>query len=215
MSISHAQARKFYDGLGSWQDYQVYERAAVNRLLARGEFESTESLFEFGCGTGRLAQQLLLNYLPSQASYEGVDISQTMISLSQQRLIDFQCRCKLSQSDGKVLLRREDDSCDRFLSCYVLDLLAEDEIGKLLSEANRILAPGGTLCLISLTHGETAIGKWVGQFWSFLYRRRATLVGGCRPIQLKQYVRGPDWRNIGSEVITSWGVSSEVLIAKK
>jgi ubiquinone/menaquinone biosynthesis C-methylase UbiE len=215
VSISHTQARKFYDDLGSWQDYQVYERAAINRLLSRGEFESTDSLFEFGCGTGRLAEQLLLHYLPTHASYEGVDISQIMIGISQQRLAGFQDRCKLSQSDGKVILRREDASCNRFVSCYVLDLLAEDEIGELLSEANRILAPGGTLCLISLTHGETTIGKWVEQSWSFLYRRRATLVGGCRPIRLRQYVRGPDWRNIRSEVITSWGVSSEVLIADK
>ena len=77
------EAKSFYDRLGKLQDTQkFYERAALHDLVAHGAFEQASAVFEFGCGTGSFANQLLSDYLPSQATYLGVDISSTMVRLA-------------------------------------------------------------------------------------------------------------------------------------
>src|SRR6266516_1733321 len=51
------------------------ERPGVNDLLAHGSFPGDRSVFELGCGTGRLAGSLLASHLPADAGYLGADIS--------------------------------------------------------------------------------------------------------------------------------------------
>jgi len=51
------------------------ERPGVNDLLAHGSFPGDRSVFELGCGTGRLAGSLLTSHLPADARYLGADIS--------------------------------------------------------------------------------------------------------------------------------------------
>ncbi len=61
-----------YDRIGSLQDSQAfYEDRATGLLLQHGEFSSAESVFEFGCGTGRFALRLLEEYLPPQPATAG------------------------------------------------------------------------------------------------------------------------------------------------
>ena len=47
-----------------------------------------------------------------------------------------------------------DRSFDRFISTYVLDLLSEENIDSLLSEAYRVLRTGGLLGLVSQPKGS-------------------------------------------------------------
>ncbi len=215
MALSYVQARDFYDGFGAWQDHQIYERIAIKALIEKAHFDQARDIFEFGSGTGALAARLLSDYLPEDASYEGADISSTMVSLAEQRLAGHGSRVMLKQTDGNVILRREDASCDRFISCYVLDLLSEADARLLLQEAGRILRPGGLICLVSLTHGQTALARLVENIWWFLYRRNPAWVGGCRPISLLHLVRAADWQELDLQVVSWLGISSEVLIARK
>jgi len=71
--LSHEEARAFYDWLGTRQDSQrLYEDPALADLLAHADFGEARSLFEFGCGTGRLAERLLSDWLPSDCRYQAV-----------------------------------------------------------------------------------------------------------------------------------------------
>ena len=57
--LSPEQAKRFYDRLGSGQDWQrFYENPATSQLIAHAGFDSAHSVFEFGCGTGALATQV-------------------------------------------------------------------------------------------------------------------------------------------------------------
>ncbi len=77
--LTHEEAKKFYDRFGSKQDWQrFYESRAVDDLIAHLKLNQAQSVFEFGCGTGRLAEILLDHFLPVKASYTGVDISTTI-----------------------------------------------------------------------------------------------------------------------------------------
>jgi len=180
--LSPAEAKRFYDRLGSRQDWQgFFENPAINEMIAHAAFESAHSVFEFGCGTGALAARLLQRQLPAHARYVGLDISGTMVSLAQERLKRWSERARVYQSDGTPRIPEPDHSFDRFVSTYVFDLLAPDFIDQLLSEARRVLAPGGKLCLVSMTFGASGLSRAVCWGWQRLWRLSPSIVAVAVP----------------------------------
>jgi SAM-dependent methyltransferase len=212
--LSPAEAKHFYDRLGTRQDWQgFFENPAIDELIAHAAFGSVHSVFEFGCGTGALAVRLLQRYLPADARYIGLDISDTMISLAQRRLKPWSGRARVYQSDGSPCIPEPDRNFDRFVATYVFDLLAPDFIDQLLSEAHRLLLPRGKLCLVSMTFGDSPLARTVCWGWQHLWQLRPGIVGGCHPIELSNHLRSDSWECDHQTRVTSWGVSSEVLVA--
>jgi ubiquinone/menaquinone biosynthesis C-methylase UbiE len=212
--FSPDDAKRFYDRFGKKQDWQAfYENPAINDLIAHADFEHARAVFELGFGTGRLAERLLSHYLPQDATYVGVDISKTMAMLAEDRLRPWLERAKVKIQDGTTGIGFPDRSFDRFVSVYVLDLLSSENIQRVLSEAHRILAPGGRICLVSLTRGTTVWCRFVTQAWQFAYRRSPRSVGGCRPVELREYLDTQVWRINHRNVICAFGVSSEIVVA--
>lgn len=213
-TLSEQQARAFYDRLGKKQDTQAfYEDPAIQALLAHGDFEDACVVYEFGCGTGRLAERILRDYLPATSWYRGVDISSTMVELARQRLIPFGDRAGVQLSDGSVTIEAPDGSIDRIVSTYVLDLLPLPKIRAFLDEANRVLTWDGRLCLVGLTEGTTPVSRAVAGVWKAVHRLRPGLVGGCRPLKLIDLLPPDDWTVIHHEVVVAYGIPSEVLVA--
>lgn len=212
--LSPAKAKRFYDRFGSRQDWQgFYENPAINELIPHAAFDFSHSVFEFGCGTGALSARLLQHHLPADARYVGMDISSTMVSLAQKRLAPWPQRARVYQSDGSARIPEPDQSFDRFVSTYVFDLLTPDFIHALLAEAHRLLVPGGKLCLVSMTLGESAFSRAVCWGWQRLWRLSPAITGGCHPVELAGYLRADNWRIDHRTTATSWGITSEVLVA--
>ncbi len=214
--LNHQQARRFYDRFGAKQDTQsFYEDKAINALIQHADFQHAQAMLEFGCGTGRLAERLLTNCLPASATYQGLDISSTMVELSTKRLQTFASRARVSQTQGEILLPFAEQVFDRFVSAYVLDLLPGEEISDLLSEAHRVLNNTGILALASLSHGETVFSKGVTGVWRTIHRINPKWVGGCRPVELREFIRDDLWSIRHHEKISQFGITSEVLVAEK
>lgn len=214
MTLSRHEAQLFYDRFGKKQDTQAfYEDAALEDLIAHARFEIAQSVYEFGCGTGRFAERLLKQVLPAFASYAGSDISQTMIALAKQRLLPFENRASLTQSDGAMRIAFGENTLDRVVSSYVLDLLSDTDMQSLLAEAHRVLRADGKLCLVSLSNGVTLASKIVSALWALLFKVRATLVGGCRPVSLRAHLDEASWRLEYHHIVVQCGVPSEVVVA--
>ncbi len=212
--LSPGRARAIYDRIGSRQDTQVfYENPAVRLLLRHGDFEHARRIFEFGCGTGRVAAEVL-SRAPG-ASYRGLDLSPRMVALARTRLERFGAAAEVDVSEGGPPAGEPAASCDRFLSTYVLDLLSEEEIGSTIAAAHRVLEPGGRLCVCSLTHGITPVSRLVVGIWERVYAHRPAWVGGCRPLELAGFLDREDWRILVDEKVSAWGVPSEVLVAAR
>jgi ubiquinone/menaquinone biosynthesis C-methylase UbiE len=186
---------------------------AISELIAHAAFDSAHSVFEFGCGTGTFAARLLQKYLPADARYAGLDISSTMVSLAQQRLKPLPGRARVYQTDGSPRIPEPDHTFDRFISTYVLDLLAPDFIEQLLSEGRRLLVPGGRLCLVTLAFGTSRFSRAVCWGWQRLWQLSPSIVGGCHPIELLEYLPCEDWNPVHRVTLTSWGITSEVFVA--
>jgi ubiquinone/menaquinone biosynthesis C-methylase UbiE len=210
------QARRFYDRLGAGQDTQAfYEDAAVGGLLAHARLHAARSIFEFGCGTGRVAERILEECAPATCRYRGIDVSETMVRLASRRLARWNERVEVLRVDGSAGLPAQDGEADRFVSTFVFDLLGDDALRATLAEAHRVLAPGGLLCLAGATSGRDALGRLVSSAAACLNRIAPAVLGGCRPIELTPFLRSDTWRILHHAVVRSWGVSSEILVAER
>jgi ubiquinone/menaquinone biosynthesis C-methylase UbiE len=216
LTLKPSEARSFYDRFGRIQDAQsFYEDPALEDLMTHGRFAEAENVFEFGCGTGRLAARLLAERLPPSAAYLGCDLSRTMVGLAGKRLEKYGVRARVLQSDGAILFPLPDDSVDRVISAYVLDLLSVRDIRAFFCEAYRVLNGRGKVCLVSLTKGTTFLSRVVSGAWDTIFRLRASAVGGCRPVQLKTYIDAGYWDIEYRKVVIAFGIPSEVLIAQE
>ncbi|MBW2494711.1 MAG: class I SAM-dependent methyltransferase, partial [Deltaproteobacteria bacterium] len=177
--LSHQQARSAYDRIGSLQDTQAfYEDRATDVLLRHGGFGTAQNVFEFGCGTGRFALRLFEEFLAPDSRYRGVDVSPKMIALAQARLAPYSDRAQVTLTRGDPPVDEPAESCDRFLSNYVFDLLSEKDIRDVLREAHRMLRPDGLLCLSGLSTGVSRFSRSVARAWSWIQTRRPSAVGG-------------------------------------
>lgn len=209
--LSHTETEKFYDAFGARQDgASYYEDVTLAELKRFAKFESATSIVEFGPGTGRFAEEILSL---SAASYWGCDVSATMIQLSRSRLTKFGERVTLLKSSGETMLPLQDESCDRFVSNYVLDILSADEIKSVLREAQRILKPNGLLCLTGLTFGKGLFSKAWTAFWNLRFNLNPKWVGGCRPVALTEFL--DNWEVVHHNLVTVRGITSEVVVAQK
>ena len=215
-TLTPSEAQAFYDRFGKKQDTQgFYENPALDALIAHANFHEAQKVFEFGCGTGKYASRLLKMHLSSSTKYLGCDVSPTMVNLATQQLSHYSDRAKVLRSDGSIRFPISDHSVDHVVSNYVLDLLSEEDILLVFSEAHRVLISGGKLCLVSLTMGVTFLSRIVSFIWMSIFRIRPTIVGGCRPIFLESYFDQECWQLECQKVVTPFGVPSEVLILIK
>ncbi len=215
-ALTPAQAKRYYDRLGKRLDSQkFYEDLALDDLADHADFESANSVFEFGCGTGRYAARLLAERLPDTATYLGCDVSPVMIGLAAERLAAYSDRASVIRTDGIIRFPLSDRSVDRVVCTYVLDLLSEADIPSVFTEARRVLVTGGILGLVSLTCGTTFGSRIVSGLWSAVFRARPSLVGGCRPIRLEPLISPGSWDVEYENTVPAFGVRSEVLVVRR
>ena len=213
--FSQEQARRFYNRFGKKQDSQgFYENPALDRLVQFSDFAMAKEIVEFGCGTGRFALRLFNECLPDDAGYFGYDISTTMVDIARQRLDRYKNRASVSLTNGSAAIPLADNNCDRFISNYVLDLLPPEQISAVINEAYRILRNNGFLCVTSLTVGKGPVSRLIIAIWRTLHSANPSLVGGCRPIEVVQFIPEPQWEIKYNQTIVSWGIPSEILVAR-
>jgi cyclopropane fatty-acyl-phospholipid synthase-like methyltransferase len=214
-TVSRNEASRFYDKFGAKQDRQgFYEDAALDLMIELGKFPDAENVFELGCGTGRLAEQLLSTHLPPSAHYVGVDISSTMVRLAKDRLARFEGRVGVHLSDGEFDISRLGGPFDRIVSTYVLDLLSLPDIEECFAGAHAAMSRGGLFCHAGLTNGTGPISKITSTVWTLLHRIKPILVGGCRPLMLADHISENQWEMIHRQVVVSAGIPSEVVVLK-
>jgi ubiquinone/menaquinone biosynthesis C-methylase UbiE len=214
--LSHDAARAFYDRFGVRQDRGAPgENRVIDHLVSRCDFESAEAVFEFGCGTAKLACRLLAEELPETTTYHAVDSSTTMVDIARRRLEPWGERARVDRTDGSVTLDAESGRYDRFIATYVFDLLSDDDTNALLAEAHRLLRPDGLLCVASLTRARGLAAQFPTQLWRLAHAANPRWVGGCRPILLARHVFFSGlWEPLYRRVMCPAGLCTEIIVAR-
>lgn len=240
--LAPEEVRRFYDRFGARQDRQAwYEDPPVNAMLAAVDWSRVESVFELGCGTGRLAEELLERRLGPEARYFGVDLSGTMVELARERLLRFGERARVAQGDGLEMLGARTGSSagveaalkraqeaerageknaapatfDLFISAYVLDILSNAEIKFLLKAVHRRLPVGGQFAAASLGTGTGLPSRIVARLWKAAWNVNPKWVGGCRPLALSDFFRAQDWASEVERIMSVRGMPSEFVVERK
>ena len=214
--ITHEQARRFYDRIGRGQDARpLSERRALDALAAQGDFGRAAAVVEFGCGTGRFGARLLREELPDDATYLGLDVSPHMVDLARAAVAPWAGRSRIELTDGAIRLPIPDESSDRVVSAYVLDLLSPADVAAFVAEAGRVLRPGGRLAIASLSPGRTVPARLVTRLWQAVWSLNPALLGGCRPLRLGGLLDPEEWVVLSSFPVTDLFLSSDVVLATR
>jgi hypothetical protein len=96
----------------------------------------------------------------------------------------------------------------------VLDLLHPDDIRSFLIEAHRVLTPKGKLCVVGLNAGSTVASRFVSSAWSAVHRLKPEWVGGCRPLNVGEFLDSGRWAVDHNETVVAFGIPSEVMVAR-
>lgn len=214
-TLTHQEAKRFYDSFGARQDSQgFYENPAVQDMIAHAGFGEAKSVCEFGCGTGRVAALLLSEQLPADATYLGLDISETMVALAERRLEHWADRARIVRVEGPPAIPAADHGFDRVFSTYVTDLLDDADLARLLNEAHRVLRPGGLFCNAGLTDGQGPLSRLVMGLWQRVNAWRPQLLGGCRPMRIRDHLDPVRWDLAYHATLCRFGICSEVTVAR-
>ncbi|KAA6429495.1 MAG: hypothetical protein FRX49_00887 [Trebouxia sp. A1-2] len=224
--LSREQAIQVYDrrvkcagqsGATIKDSSSVYGGPATKALLQAADLKSANFVFEFGSGSGGLADLLLSTVLHAECQYHAVDQSPVQVELTQQRLNKHGDRAHAQQISGDLTQAATnilDGAVDVFLSTYVLDILSDQDIDAVLCLAHRLVRPGGLVCLVGLTYGDTPLSKLASGVWGLIHALRPHIVGGCRPQNLVPYLSS-DWIITKAQVVPGGMMRSQLIIAHK
>lgn len=185
------------------------------------------NVVDYGVGQGKLAELVLSAsstdmHASSQQScirWTGIDQSPLMVEAARKRLQQYIGDANGTKDDREeenssgggivsiellesgnptdIIPSIERHSVQRFVSTYCLDLLSEDDMYRVLDEAEYCLDPEeGLLLLAGITWGykdsiKTCLMTLV---WEILYIVARKKVGGCRPQHLEPYLKAKGWR---------------------
>lgn len=208
--LSPQQARAHYDQLGSGQDRELRYAAPVFDWIST--HVATEGLIaELGCGTGVLARQIAATN--PAASYLGFDISRTMVMLTADRLRAAKAAGHAIQTDLNIAIPIRDGAVSVVIATYLFDLLSTKGQTALLTEAQRVLKPGGDLIICTMIPGGDPLQALRSHFWTMVHAIAPHRVGGCRPVSLKARLGAAGWQVQKAVNFQASGIRSEVLIA--
>jgi ubiquinone/menaquinone biosynthesis C-methylase UbiE len=133
---------------------------AYDRLA--GRIEPGQRVLDLGCGTGALTVRAARR----GATVKGIDINPEMLAIARGRMKEEQLedRVELAEQGVAELDEEEAESYDAVTSGLCFSELSEDELTYTLSQAARVLKPGGQLLVadeVTPRHLVTRALRWL------------------------------------------------------
>jgi len=208
---SKEEARQNYDSLARWYDWlagseRKYREIGLELLAAR----EGESALEIGPGTGG-GILALAESVGERGTVCGVDLSQRMLAETRLRVArsGLGARIQLVCGDGASLPVKP-ASVDILLMSFTLELFDTPEIPQVLAECQRVLQPGGRMCIVSLSREPL---NWPVRLYEWAHERWPSAVD-CRPIYARQVLEQAGFTVIAVRHEVMWGLPVEIVLAK-
>jgi SAM-dependent methyltransferase len=138
-------------------DRLLYDNPTGSLVYPEFEPDRYESVFDFGCGCGRVARQLILQ-IPQPRRYVGIDVHPQLIAWCQENLQQAAPSFEFHHHDvfdslvnpveGKpdvLPFPVDDDSVTLFESLSIFTHIVERQLAYYLREAARVLRPDGEM----------------------------------------------------------------------
>lgn len=158
---------------------KLTESKAADKVIELAEIKDGEQIIEIACGTGLVFREILKRN--PNGKNQGIDLSIDMLSkakklMSKEQFQNYELR------QGDVLnLQIPDQSFDKLINNFMIDLMPEDKFDDILSEFHRILKPNGIAVISVFSNGQ----KKVNKFWVWLAKYFPKLLTDCRPVEIR------------------------------
>jgi ubiquinone/menaquinone biosynthesis C-methylase UbiE len=148
-----------YDEAEARKTDRAYQTPDVTRQRMRTlealQLKAGESVLDVGCGSGLLAHDMA-TLVGESGRVTGVDISQDMLALAEQRCANLS-QVLLKQSKAEKL-PEGDESVDAVVCVQVL--LYVSDVARVLSEMHRVLKSGGRIAIIETDWRGTVLNSF-------------------------------------------------------
>lgn len=209
--VSQSEIPGVYDSLSTTYDIwgKLAETKARNRALELADIHDGQMILEVAVGTG-LAFYEIVKKNPSGTN-TGIDISSGMLKKAEKRLqslagVNYQLKI-----GNAFKIEEESQHFDLLLNSYMFDLIAFNEMDRILAEFKRVLKKDGKLILVSMTTGES-FGSGI---YSLISRMSPKLFGGCREVRLSEKLQQNGFQVKIREYHQQLLFPSEVILALK
>ncbi len=178
--VPQSEIGQVYDKIAGLYDIwgRLTEARPRNRALELAEIQDGQHVLEVAVGTG-LAFYEIARRNPHGRNL-GIDLSQGMLEKAEQRLSTLGHTNYSLRTGTAFDLPFEDESMDALVNNYMFDLIAFEDMGRILQEFKRVLKKGGKLILVNMTEGE----RWGSRIYDWAYNLSPRLMGGCRGVKL-------------------------------
>jgi demethylmenaquinone methyltransferase/2-methoxy-6-polyprenyl-1,4-benzoquinol methylase len=204
--------RSNYDRLSPWYDLLAgrSERRAKEAGLEILAVKEGDTVLEIGSGTGQ-ALLALARSVGSSGSVVGIDLSRGMISQAAAKI----SRTALSQRAALVCgdalyLPFQASFCDAVFMSFTLELFPPDDSLIVLSECQRVLRNGGSLCVVAMA--ERANPGLPIRMYTWAQQKFPAVID-CRPIDVQGVMSQAGFQIRDAVDMEMWGLSIGIVLA--
>lgn len=205
-------ARAYFNLFGSLLVFpNLIDRPVYSRRIDRGRLHEARAILELGSGTGSFAKRLI----------SSVEIL-TMLEVSDVNLALLRWRFRADRQRAQVLrvsrpppFDLPPGSYDRFVSCFVLEILDPASRSAHVAEAYRLLRPGGLVCIMALTRCSTRISRLMIGLGQRLSRINRWLALGAQICDLEPLFDQAIWQIRTQETVCCAGFATRLLVIEK
>ena len=189
------------------------EREYHRVALEQAQIQPGEKVLEVAVGPGLTLLELARRVGAEYPVY-GIDLSTSMLEMTRQRLADHGFTKYILKEGDCRSLSFEDHSFDVLYNGYMLDLMPERDMPKILSEYLRVLRPGGRLVLLNMSKSDEAA---IPREW--LYKHLPAklvlyVMGACRPVLMEKLTRAAGFESV-ARTFLGGKAPSEIVVGHK
>ena len=200
-----------YDKLAGIYDIWgvLTESKARNRAIELAKIQNGMNVLEVAVGTG-LAFYEMVKRNPNGKN-TGIDLSQGMLKKAEKRLKKLS-GVNFTLGTGTAFnLPMEDETVDVLMNNYMVDLMSEADMDKVLMEFRRVLKEHSRLVMVNMTTGE----RFGSNLFNHVYNISPKLMGGCRGVTLSGKLKDHGFQVETREYYQQLLFPSEVILAHK